>query len=62
MSSSLPSLVDNLSEGLHNNKCTDCKCCLKYISNKYNQLIFNCLECSKIHDKDFNKVLIKKIC
>ena len=27
MSSSLSSLVNNLSEGLHSNKCTDCKSC-----------------------------------
>ena len=25
MSTSLSKLVDNLSEGLHNNKCTDCR-------------------------------------
>ena len=25
MSSSLSKLVDNLSEGIHNNKCADCK-------------------------------------
>ena len=31
MSSSLSSLVDNLSKGLHNDKCTDCKSCLDYI-------------------------------
>ena len=28
MSSSLPKLVDNLSEGIHNNKCADCESCL----------------------------------
>ena len=32
MSSSLSSLVDNLSEVLHNYKCTNCKSCLDYIS------------------------------
>ena len=31
MSSSLSKLVDNLSEGIHNNKCTDCKSNLDYI-------------------------------
>ena len=31
MSSSLSSLVDNLSEGLHSDKCTDCKFCLDYM-------------------------------
>ena len=31
MSSSLSTLFGNLSEGLHNYKCTDCKSCLDYI-------------------------------
>ena len=34
MSSSLSKLVDNLSEGIHNNTCTDCKSCLDYIKTK----------------------------
>ena len=39
MSSSLSNLVDNLSEGLHNDKCTDCKSCLDYMS--VNGIAFN---------------------
>ena len=31
MSSSLLNLVDNLSEGLHSDKCIDCKSCLGYM-------------------------------
>ena len=31
MSSSLSKFVDNLSEGIHNNKCADCKSNLDYI-------------------------------
>ena len=31
MSSSLSKLVDNLSEGIHNNKCSDCESNLDYI-------------------------------
>ena len=31
MSSSLSKLVDNLSEGIHNNKCVICNSCLDYI-------------------------------
>ena len=31
MSSSLSKLVDNLSDGIHNNKCADCKSCLVYV-------------------------------
>ena len=34
MSSSLSSLADNLSEWLHNYKCTNCKSYLDYISTK----------------------------
>ena len=44
MSSSLSSLVDNLSEGLHNNKCIDCKSCLEYISTKDNQFMLRSFE------------------
>ena len=31
MSSSLSKLVDNLSEGIHNNKYLDCNSCLDYV-------------------------------
>ena len=60
MSSSLSSLVDNLSEGLHNYKCTNCTSCLGYISAKDNQLIIICIECSKNHKNSFNKDLFKR--
>ena len=60
MSSSLSNLVDNLSEGLHSDKCTDCKSCLDYISIKDTQLIFRCFECKKSYKKDFNKELMKR--
>ena len=60
MSSSLSSLVDNLSEEVHNDKCTDCESCLDYMSIKDNQLIFRCFECKKNYKKDFNKELIKR--
>ena len=60
MSSSLSNLVDNLSEGLHNDKCTDCKSYLDYMSVKNNQLIFRCFNCKKNDKKDFNKLLIKR--
>ena len=42
MSNSLSNLVDNLSEGLHSDKCTDCKSCLDYIKFKHdNKLVCN---------------------
>ena len=53
MSSSLSNLVDNLSEGLHNNRCTDWKSCLEYNFIENNQLIFNCPKCSKNYKKTF---------
>ena len=55
MSTSLSSFVDNLSERVHSNKCSDCKSCLDYISFKHDQLIFKCSKCNKNHNKDFNK-------
>ena len=60
MSHSLSNLVDNLYEGLHSDKCTDCKSCLDYMSVKDDQLIFRCFECKKNYIKDFNKELIKR--
>ena len=39
MSSSLSKLVDHLSEGIHNNKCADCKSNLDYIKTKNEKLI-----------------------
>ena len=64
MSSSLSNLVDNLSEGLHSDRCTYCKSCLDYMTIKDDQqgctqLIFRCFECKKNHKKDFNKELNK---
>ena len=60
MSTSLSKLVDNLSEGLHSDKCTDCKLRFDYMSIKDNQLIFRCFRCKKNYEKDFNKELIKR--
>ena len=39
ISSSLSKLADNLSEGIHNNKCADCKSSLDYIKTKNEKLI-----------------------
>ena len=59
MSTSLSKLVDNLSEGLHSDKCTDCKLHFDYMSIKDNQLIFRCFGCKKNYEKNSNKELIK---
>ena len=58
MSSSLSSLVDNLSERLQSDKCTDCKSCLDCMITKDDQLIFRCFKCKKNYNKDFDNELI----
>ena len=60
MSSSLSSLVENLSDGLHEDKCIDCKSCFDCMMFRDDQLILRCFECKKNYKKDFNKDLIKK--
>ena len=61
MSMPLSKLIDNLSEGIHNNKCADCKSCLDYVrSNKNEKLILKCFNCETYYEKDFNKELIKR--
>ena len=60
MSLSLSKLVDNLSEGLHNNKCLNCESCLDYIKTKNEKLILKCINCKQYYEKDFNKELIKR--
>ena len=51
MSTSLSKLVDNLSEGLHNNKCVNCKFCLDYMRTKNEKLIFKCFNCKQNYEK-----------
>ena len=61
MSSSLSKLVDNLSEGIHNNKCFDCKSnldCVRITKNE--KLLLKCFNCNIYYKKKFNKELIKK--
>ena len=69
MSSSLSKLVDNLSEGIHNNKCADGKSNLDYIKitakpssleRKNEKLILECYNCKQRYRKKFNKELIKR--
>ena len=57
----LSKLVDNLSEGVHNNKCVDCNSCLGYIKIKNKKLLLNCFNCNACYRKKFNKDLIKKL-
>ena len=60
MSTSLSNLVSNLSEGLYNDRCIDCKSCLDYMTTKDEQLIFRCLGVKRIMKKNFNKDLIQR--
>ena len=60
MSTLLSKLVDNLSEGRHNDKCKDCKSYLDYVTIKDNQLSFRCSSCKKNYEKNFNKALIQR--
>ena len=58
MPSSLSKLVDNLSEGIHNNKCVDCNSCLDYINIKNKKLLLKCFNCNAYYRKKLNKDLI----
>ena len=60
MSMPLSKLIDNFSEGIHNNKCADLKSCLDYIKTKNEKLTFKCFNCEQYHKKKFNKELIKR--
>ena len=60
MSTSLSTLIDNLSKGLHNDKCKDCMSYLDYITTKDEQLIFRCFSYKKNYGKDSNKELIQR--
>ena len=64
MASSLSKLADNLSEGIHNNKCSDCGSNLDYIKTtakrKNEKLTLECYNCKQRYKKKFNKELIKR--
>ena len=61
MSMPLPKLIDNLSEGIYNNKCADCESCLDYErSTKNEKLILKCCNCETYYRKKFHKELIKR--
>ena len=60
MSSSLSKLVDNLSDGIHNNKCSDYKSNLDYVRiTKNKKLLLKCFNCNIYYKKKFNNDLIK---
>ena len=60
MAISLSKLVDNLTEGIHNDKCTKCKSNLCYTKVMDKKLIFRCFDCKKNYRKEINKELIER--
>ena len=60
MASLSSKLVDNLSKGIHNNKCSDCCSNLDYIKMKNEKLILECYNCKQCYKKKINKELIKR--
>ena len=56
MTSSLSNLADNLAEGIHKIKCSDCDCFLEYQSIKDNVIKYECLS----FNKDYSNKLDKK--
>ena len=56
MSTSLSALVDNLSEGIHNKKCTNCSSYLEYISRrKSGKLVFKCIKWERKYFEKFDE-------
>ena len=51
----LSKLVDNLSEGIHNKKCSDCGSNLDYIKTKNEKLILECCNCKQRYRKNLIK-------
>ena len=60
MAMPLSKLIDNLSEGLHNNKCLDRESCLDYIKTKNEKLILKCFNRKQDYEKGFYKELIER--
>ena len=60
MATSLSKLVDNLTEGIHNDKCINCKSDTSYMKPIDKTLIFRCFNCKKNYKKEINKELIER--
>ena len=56
MASSLSSLTDNLSQGLHKNKCKDCKSSLECMTANDGLLTFVGVDYNKIYKKRVIKI------
>ena len=57
MATSLSKLVDNLTEGIHNDKCNKCKSNLCFVNAMNETLTFECVDCKKEYKKDINNKL-----
>ena len=60
MATSLSKLVDNLTEGIHNDKCIKCKSNLCYMEVRDKKLIFRYFDYKKNYRKEINKELIER--
>ena len=60
MSTSLSKLVEKLTDGAHNDKCTNCKSNHCFVRTINETLLFECIDCGKEYKKGFNKELIKR--
>ena len=58
MATSLSKLVDNLMEGIHSDKCINCKSDISYMKVMDETLIFRCFNCKRNYKKEINKELI----
>ena len=58
--SDISKLVDNLTEGIHNDKCNKCKSNLCFVRAMNGKLIFECVDCGKEYEKRFNKELLER--
>ena len=59
MASSLLSLVDDLTEGIHKIKCNDCDFFLEYESVKSNLIKYKCLSCNEDYSNKLDEKLKK---
>ena len=57
MATSLPNLVDNLTEGIHKIKCKDCDCFLKYESVTGNLIKYKYLSCNTDYSNKIDEEL-----
>ena len=60
MATSLSKLVDNLTEGIHSDKCINCKSDISYMKVIDETLIFRCFNCKRNYKNEINKELIER--